>query len=54
MTFDIRYFMSICWRRLPLFIPVTLVFSVIAFAVAISLPAQFESSSRLFGGKPAN
>ena len=36
MNFDIRYFMSICWRRLPLFIPVTLVFSVIAFVVAMN------------------
>ena len=52
MNFDIRYFMSICWRRLPLFIPVTLVFSVIAFVVAISLPAQFESSSRLLVESP--
>ncbi len=47
MIFDIRYYLSICWRRLPIFLPITAIGTAIAGFVALSLPAQYSSSSVL-------
>ena len=47
MNLDIRYYLSIFWRRLPIFVPIAAIVAAAAFFVAISLPAKYQSSAVL-------
>lgn len=47
MTLDIRYYLSICWRRLPIFLPIAAIAAAASFFYAISLPAKYQSSAVL-------
>ena len=52
MNLEIRYFLSIFWRRLPIFVPIVLAFSVAAVAFALSLPARYQSETQLLVESP--
>ena len=47
MNFDIRYYLSICFRRLPIFLPIAVVLAAASVFVAMSLPAKFQSDATL-------
>ena len=47
MNLDVRYYLSIAWRRMPVFLPIAIVLAGISFFVAVSLPAKYTSESTL-------
>lgn len=47
MTLDIKYYLSIFWRRLPYFIVVVVLISAIGISTAVMLPAVYSSSASI-------
>ncbi len=52
MSADLRFYMAVFWRRLPLFILVSGLISGVALALALTLPTIYTSSARLLVESP--